>query len=335
MKIVHASYKTFSGPRVLGATKYNPSANAAHWERAFAVTSVVESGGYFGALACFDGTSCTGGLHQTILTYPKELSDEDWRAEDDQGDLPKLLKLFEYLPNFTQYAQLVFEMKKQGWYISQDAKIRYTVSKAVNIKGKLIAVKPGDIVFGQELRNVLTPDEGVVPAFGPKWEQAKKWATLFHNVFNHPVTFPIQIKFGIDHSIDTARKVKLASGLSISQVIYGSVDTAEPFQDCPELDLAMMLYWCNSVNAPGHAKKILEQTIKQTKFTDYKVGNKKEFGKALARNLGTSNFGRWSYTDVSGRYQRTRNAIMELAKTCPLWKDEHFAILGVLPKQFR
>jgi hypothetical protein len=335
MKIVHASYKDFSGPRVLGVTKYNPSATASHWERAFAVTSIVESGGYFGALALFDGTSCTGGLHQTILTYPKELASEDFRAEDDQGDLPKLLKLFEYLPNFSQYAQLTYEFKKQGWYVAQDAKIRYTIGKPTIINDKTVTVKPGDIVFGQELRNTITPLNGKVPSSGKYWLESCRWATLFHNVFAHPSTFPIQVKFGIDHSINSSRRIKLSNGLSVSQFIYGSTDSSEPFYDCPELDLAMMLFWCNSVNAPGHATKILNQTVKQIGFTGYKVGNKKDFGKVLIRNLGTSNFGRWSYTDATGRYQRTRNAIMELAKTCPLWKDEHFAILGVLPKQFR
>lgn len=335
MKISHVTYKEFSGPKVTGSVPYTHSRTAAHWERAFNVTTGVESGfgAGFGSVNCYDGCGVTAGLHQAILTYPKALANENWMAEDDQGSLVQLLRLFEFLPSFSEFEKLKYEFKLQGWYIAPDNKIRYSIGKAVQIGNKLVRVNPGDVVFGADLRNTITPIAGKVPNSGPLWAQACQWATLFHNVFSNPVTFPVQIKFGIDHSIHLAKTMKLNNGLSISQFVYGSSDAQEPFQDVPELDLAMMLFWCNGINAPAIAKKCLQQAVDQSKFIGYAKGNKKEFGKVLLRILGTTKYGRWDNDIPGGRYQRTRDIMMRLA--CPLWKPEYFAALGVMPKDFR
>lgn len=333
MKISHVTYRSYSGPKISGAVKYIPSPTATHWERVFNVTTAVESGsGGYGAIVGYDGTGITAGLHQAILVYPKELANEDYESSQDQGSLVQLLRLFEFIPNFPERDKLWYEFKLNGWYVAPDNKIRYTIGKAVKVRNKLISVSPGDVVFGAELRNTITGFEGKVPKTGPLWDNACKWATLFHKVFVNPVTFPIQIKFGMDHSKHSSMSMRLKNGLSVSQFIYGSSDSQEPFIDCPELDIAMTVFWSHSVNAPAIAKKCLQKAVDQTKFQGYKVGNKKDFGKVLLKILGTTQYGRWDDDVVGGRYQRTRDIMMKTS--CSLWEPKHFAALGVMPRKF-
>ena len=97
-KVSYRKRKNYSGPLIAGTEPYPaPSAERAgfHIDRAYWLTTRVETGGKFGAVMAYDGTGMTAGPDQHIAVYPKELANEDLNAADDQGSLWKLLRRLE------------------------------------------------------------------------------------------------------------------------------------------------------------------------------------------------------------------------------------------------
>lgn len=78
----------------------------------------------------------------------------------------------------------------------------------------------------------------------------------------------------------------------------------------PEFDLAMAMFWSNTVNAPGAALRKLCQAADMLgrEYGDFSEERQVKFAKRLVNKLGNTTFGRWDDDIPGGRYQRTRRA---------------------------
>lgn len=312
-------YNTYSGPVILGVDQIDvPKSDRAmfHVDRAYWLTTMVESGGKLGAIMAADGTAMTAGLDQHIAVYPKELSDEDYNATDDQGGLWQLLRQLETVRSSLSYQQAVnnlwTKLKEAGWYVAQDGTLRYLADTEVSFNGsggKRLKAKAGTPVFGAHIRDTFTPVAGHVPKSGKLWDQAVEWASLFHALTSHVGGEAAQIAFGVDHLVKrTKTRVIAVTGGKLEDVGYGGheVTSLQLGTDwSEELDLAMCVYQAHSVNAPAVANTCLGKARQ-------KAGqNPSKFARLLIEQLGNSEYGRWSDDNPYGRYQRTRSAARE------------------------
>jgi hypothetical protein len=285
-------------------------------DRVLWLTSKVESGGNFGAVMAYDGTGMTAGLHQAIAVYPKELADEDLNAADDQGSL---FALVASLPNETT-ASLRSMFASEGWsLIGTD--LRYAKDATVQIGSVTVRAKTGSLVYGDHIRDVFTPVDGKVPRSGPQWDESKRWALAFHEVFSNPKTFDAQVDFGVKHFNNTSQRKKLTVAgrtATLQEWLYGSGPLSA------EADLATAVFWSHSVNGPSVAYRILTSVLEKDPLPS------KGFASRLLRDLAHSTYGRWNFSVPSGRWSRTRLA----AKASGLWPKEFFEPTGIMPETF-
>lgn len=302
------SWKRYSGPSVAGTVEMQvPDEYDSHWERVLYVTALVESGGRFGAVTMYDGTGVTADLIQKILVYPRDL--------EAQGPLGKTLRrIVQARPSIEcglpaagmgiatlpasaevrPLRSLLGAFEAEGWMLSDDGVIRFRDN--------------GVAVSGARLREALTPTGGAVPKSGPLWEASKRWATLFHELFAEPWTFSVQVEYGIEHFVKAAERIKHSKlgGKTIGDLCYNRRPHApNPYMD-EVVDLAMAMYWANSVNGPSPALNWLSKALKKAK------PDTPAFAKTLIRMLGNSTYGRWDDDIPGGRYQRTRSAAMKV-----------------------
>lgn len=291
----------------------------------------------FGAVVGYDGTGITAGLDQHIAVYPKELSAEDYNAENDQGGLWKLLRRLEVVDGTESYnkviADLWTKLAEESWYIAQDGVLRYdSDGMYVFTDGTEKMITAGDPVFGAHIRNVLSPVHGAVPCEGPDWEQAEEIASLIHNVMAHPDGFKAQVEFGKEHLVERTKvrraRVKkktrwhkvVDAGYSGREVT--SLKLGEDWDE--ETDLALCVYQSHSVNAPTIANRYLLQAYLDTK-------DRGNFPRKLIQLLGGSLYGRWSDDIRFGRYQRTWRAAMGSG----LWSRNLFVgASAIMPESF-
>jgi len=313
-------FQEFSGPFIAGIDPIEPpKADDRHVARAFWLTTKVETGAKFGAVVMYDGTAVTGGPDQHVAVYPRYLADNS--VENDQGGLWKLLRRMEYA-GADHALQILWEaLKLQGWYVAQDGKLRY-VEDHEGINGH--AKRAGDLVWGNEIRDVLTPTRGKVPKTGPEWQRSRDWAMRFHHALVSPVSRRAQVEFGMEHLVERtkSRRIELGDGVrvgvadagygsrEISAIRLGSTGWVE------DVDLAMCVYQSHSVNAPATANQALARA--RTEFNPEHHG--KQFAKLLIQLLGNSTYGRWNDDLATGRYQRTRSA----ARGSGLWSRTLF-----------
>jgi hypothetical protein len=325
-KVRWKKFRQYSGPVISGTERFELKQNSNHWDRVIWLIANVESGGKFGATMGYDGTGNTSGLIQGIAVYPRELSHEDHNAADDQGPLWDMIDLIgkdhpELLEN------LFYKFDELNWSL-EDGKI-------LNLNNRLYSSnKKKCCVRGKVIRDELTPISGKVPRFGRKWKQAKEWVILFHEIFNNPLSFDSQVKFGISHVQNVAkRKPKILNGKSIEDIIYsGDLSYSKSFTKGDPMDLAMAFFFSNSVNAPAMAFKkfnIALQVFNRVNNRYPNINNPRDrisFSKRLIRVLGTANFARWS----SARYPRTRKAARKV------WPKAFFTEkqTGVMPYKF-
>lgn len=313
-KVKHRRWKNYSGPSISGTTKFILKKESTHWERVVWLTSYVESGGKFGAITMYDGTSITAGITQCVLTYPKELAHEDNNPEDDQGPLWEML---EYIrdsnPKLTK--KIEEEFLECGWVLKGGC------LRVINEDGS-----SGAPVNGRLIREELTPNQGRVPQGGDDWLSAKNWALMFHDVFVHPDSFEAQVQFGIDHALKaTRRRPSVLKGKTISSLVYNdNPKDTKLFKADDPMDLAMAVLFSNAVNAPAMAFRKLKQAFDVFGGAEGKRPNwqsprdRLKFAKRLVRVLGTANYARWNFKIASGRYQRTRKAAVKV------WPSEMF-----------
>jgi len=291
-KIRHLKFRKFAGPSIRGTAKQNlASMDWPHFDRALWLTSEVESGGRYGAVTMYDGTGVTAGLHQAIAVYPRNLK--------EQGLFFKLLhRIDAYVP--TTYFSLGSLMRGQQWSIAGDGKLRHAGS--------------GATVSPKTFRNIVTPQNGVVPARGASWEQSKRWALAFHEIFADPDSFRAQGEFGREHFVKRCKRLKhpKLDRHTIEDLVYdGECLKANVFSDYPWTDLAMATFWSHSVNGPSPALTRLARALKAC--PDVKDPR---FAKVLLRQLANATYGRWVDDLKSGRWARTRREAM---KVWPLW----------------
>jgi len=312
------SFGRFSGPWIGGTTIIPPPSSLLTADRQHWLTTRVETGATFGTVVMFDGTTVTAAPDQFILTYPAELANEDFNAADDQGLLGKLLARLFALPDpGIQPAAnaLKTAFAAAGWYLSPLGELRYLTDHSVALVGRKIQVKAGDLVHGAVLRDTITPVGGAVPQTGPAWEQSAQWCRLFAALFSSSAGFAVQDAYGRERLLKmykAPRKQTLAPCVELA--VFGKDLSSVRVTECgPALDLAMAVWYSNSVNAPAIALTCLQQAI---------VGgaHRPDFPARLLRALGSSNFGRWNAKDPNGRYQRTRR----LAIASSLWPPSLF-----------
>lgn len=323
------SYNRFSGPTIIGTTMIPVPASSFTLDRQHWLTTKVETAATYGTIVMFDGTCVTAGPDQFILVYPAELANEDFNAADDQGLLGKLLARMFLVPDAAiapKIAALKSAFAAAGWHLTPLGELRYKASRSVTVAGRNIEVRAGDLVHGDVLRDVITPIGGEVPRTGPAWAQSALWCRLFADLFSEPAGFATQDAFGRERLLKAYKvpRLKTPTGkLSVEAVVFGRDLSGIRVTDCgEELDLAMAVWYSNSVNAPAIAISCLERVLGH--------GVEKPFAARLIRALGTSTYGRWNASIPSGRYQRTRR----LAMSSKLWSNSLFMGPGaIMPAQ--
>ncbi|RLC13128.1 MAG: hypothetical protein DRI24_16325 [Deltaproteobacteria bacterium] len=274
----------------------------------------------------YDGTACTAGLHQAIAVYPKELRHEDFSARDDQGSLWRLLRMIAAVPDFPEMDALLGSFSYKNWYLSPSGALRYSSDATVLIKGKDKRVKRGDKVYGFDIRQTFTPDEGSVPRSGPKWKESRRWALLFHAVFSNPKSYKAQTLYGQEHFHRYCKRKKLrVSGVvkTVGEWLYGG-NSDDPSVSTEGLDLALSTFWSHSVNAPAKAWSTLKRSLARHDINSAPDA----FAKDLLRRLGRSTYGRWNFSDRNGRWARTRLSAMRSG----YWSADLFKPGGVMPR---
>lgn len=310
-------WKKFSGPMVRGleplpvppafgvsleehGAKDHTIYHGPHWDRVSYLTAMVESGGKFGTCVMFDGTGITAGLHQAIAVYPKNLF--------AQGPLWKLLwRMNAVIP--LSYYPLWGYIDEESWQLSPRGLIWKSTWKDGTV-----------LVPGRAIRAAVAPVNGVVPRKGRNFDTAEKWLAAFHEVFSTSPGHRTQVLYGIEHFIDHAENFVLERGKDVGELITlenaiykGTAEARDPFEELPELDLAMALFWCNWVNGPSVANKIMKRCFKL-------ISRKPKQGALkLVSLLGNSKYGRWDDDIGRGegrkyksRYQRFREVAMKL-----------------------
>lgn len=314
-----AQFHDYSGVSIGGSVPFELKPDSTHWDRIVWLTSIVESGGKFGAVISYDGTGATASLTQCIAVFPKELASEDGNPEDDQGALWSVIqKIKSSNPEITKELEEALSQKR--WALKD--------SKIVNAQGAT--------VNGRVLREELTPNQGRVPRQGEQWEQSKRWALILNRLFSDPRSFDIQVSFAIDHAKEVAKRKPPMLKESISKTIYCSnPDNILQFSLNDPLDLAMAVFFSNSVNAPAQAYKMFAQALEVfEKLNKHPVDvsnaqDRSLFAARLIRALGTTSFARWNAELPSGRYQRTRTTAMKL------WPATFFnGPSAIMPKSF-
>lgn len=335
-KIQWCKYGNYSGPLIKSnITIPVPVAprNVFHVDRAYWLTTMVETGGTFGTVQAYDGCGMTAGPDQHIAVYPSELAHEDFNAADDQGSLWPLVRRLEVLQSSAAYVQaaqaLQAMLEAANLYLGQDGVVRYRADTAVALAGKTILAKAGQTAHGAIIRNLLTPVYGVVPSAGPQWKQAADWALAFFRLFSHPDGYKTQVEFGKEEMVKSTKTHRIKSTtLTVEAGVYQQEITNTQLNPTtfPEaVDLALAVYQAHSVNAPAIALSCLNTVC---------MGNKPVlnagFAATLLKQLGSSTYGQWVSTDPNGRYQRTRTA----AINSKLWNIQLFnGSSAVMPKQ--
>lgn len=312
-------YKEYSGPVFVGKQKIPVPSLARTLERQHWLTTKVETNATYGTVVMFDGTAITAGPDQFILVYPRELANEDYNAKDDQGPLTQLLRRLEPTSGLAEdIDRLWILFESENWYVSQDGKLRYLEASTVRVGSRNLRVRAGDIVHGAVLRNNITPVKGTVPRKGTYWEKACRFGEAVHRLFSNPAGIPVQDAYGQEKLVKRYSRTRnfMGSGSSLDEYIFEqSISSATVFDIGQELDLAMAVWYSNSVNAPAIAMKKIKQCAKRCQSDPRKLP------KALVKALGTSTYGRWNAADKNGRYQRTRRHALQSG----LWDKSLFS----------
>lgn len=289
-EVVWRKYRSWSGAKVVGGVKFVLTSEEAsqHLYRALYLTSLVEGGARFGTVQSFDGVGMSAGLEHKIAIYPKTMK---------QGSLWKLLRDLEVHAPSPALQKLWLEFSDNGVYVSQDSLLRRKID--------------GSIVSARSIRDIFTPLGGKVPKTGRHWDTSKKWALLFHELFEHKSTHKTQISSAISYLLKGNKKVELGSYKKTTNVQHPSAATSTNISI--EHDLAWCVYHSFSVNAPTMARRRLQAS---------NPNSSNSWPKRLIKTLGITDYGNWK-DDSTGRsrYDRTRS----LAIKSKLWPEYLFA----------
>lgn len=344
VQVRHKVFRSYSGPIIYGKKVEPETHTENHAQRAIIITEGVETGYRVGSIMAADGTAMTAGRGQHILVYPRELANEDFNAKDDQGGLGQLLYKIEKeawhhaakAHGPTPFDDLFNAFNQEGWYLAGDGLFRWLEDGRAKVKGRWMDHEAGDIIHGAVLRDTITPVGGKVPKTGEQWQQARRWALLFHEVFAHQETTQIQFDFEVDHLVDrvSLRKYGFHPNQrkeTVSQVVYGSRGFRGPApigklkvgkHITEELDLAMCVFHSHTVNAPSIAFRKLKETLEATGFRPMAGNTQAEiaFARELLKRLAKAKYGRWNEDIEGGRWDRTRAR----ARESGMWPTRFF-----------
>lgn len=270
----------YSGPIISGTVDAFvgvPGMTGPHLDRAFWLTTMVESGGKAGSIMAADGTGMTASLEQLVAVYPRNMN--------EQGSLFGILQELSAIVHLDEF----LSFGEMGWEL---------------VEGVLRDKKTTRAIMPPVIQNTFTPPHGHVPVRGPQWAQSKKWALEFHKLFAHPVTLSMQIKYGMDQFVKFSKtKSPRLRKQSVSDLIYkGDIKQIDSFEGNVINDLAMSVWWSYKVNGPTPALERLFDAA-----MDHKPDSP-EFGQHLIKLLRTSKYGRWA----TNRYDRTRKHAMTI-----------------------
>lgn len=301
-------FRSYSGPSISDGVSI-PTPHNGHVGRAYWLTTKVETGGYFGRVMAYDGTCMTAGPDQHIAVFPRELVEEDWRAEDDQGSLWALLAHLRLLrgsrDGFDEVLDdLTDELASDGFTFDRVGFLAYAKDRSVSVGKKVVQVKAGDRAHGNVIRETYTPNMGQVPKSGAGWEKAKRWALLWHQITVHPLGWKTQLDFGMGHLIERVQRRRIGDLGTVNALVYGKEGISSPRTNSmpADLDLAMCVYHANSVNGPTPASAALGEAAR----AHLPSAEPSKFARVLIQKLGNNPFGRWDDDIRTGRYQRTR-----------------------------
>lgn len=285
-------YKSYSGFLIRdNCTPYSKPETLNHMDRALYLTSLVEVGGKFGLVQSYDGAAMSAGIEHKIAVLPRTL---------DQGSLWEMLNDIRVgvpLSSCPPLEKLLNAFKKVGWTLDSAGVLRDS--------------QTGSKITGRAIRNEFTPIDGKVPEQGSFNDKARDWIILFHELFNHPATFHVQIESAkkfllLSNKVIETEAYKAIRGVQNPSILVVNQNMTE------EQDLAMCVYHSHSVNAPRPARDCL---------TLSKPTNLKDWPKRFLRILGTKSYGAWKDTvDGNNRYDRTRL----LAMKSDLWSERLF-----------
>lgn len=298
-KVTWKKWKTWSGAKISGGKKFEltDEQKKRHMWRALWLTAQVEGGGRFGAVQSYDRAGISAGLEHKIAIYPKPMK---------QGSIWPLLREFELYAPCEPLDALWAALKEKNMYVAQDGILRYH--------------NTGRKVAASVIRDTVAPPGGKVPQSGLNWEEAKRWAILFHNLFLDERTHEVQINSAIASLVSgNRRREREAYRVTVGDLHPTVIRYGENISN--EHDLAWCVYHSFSVNAPGKARG---------RLTASKPTHSMKWPKRIIKTLGTTNYGKWHDTfDGGNRYDRTRN----YAKLSGLWPVELFVGPGaIMPK---
>jgi hypothetical protein len=318
----YKKFKKYAGLVEYGVMPQQPvNMESSHLSRAGWLTAEVESGGCYGTVMNYDGTGMTAGIHQAIAVYPRQLEDD--RIDNDQGPLWKLLvQMRTAAPNSYHLVELFSRMLNWGWYLDNDGVVRHQLT--------------GVRVSGQLLRDGLSGPGGVVPTKGKGRIKANEWANAFYRAFSDVTTFHAQNEFGLAHFTKRAKvKMKPCSNqyyrrFTLHDYLYGPhlhISNVKYPWESVAMDLAICMFWSHTVNAPGKTLRVLCSDVDSWGLPgkDYTPG--RETARRIIALLGNNPYGRWDDDIKHGRYQRTRDAAMEVWPE-NLFEGDH----NVMPK---
>lgn len=299
------TFKDFVGLQISGTIPIGACDSPYHLDKSEWITAQVESAGKFGTIISYDGTGITAGLHQYIAVYPRELN--------SQGPLWRLLnRIRQVCGDEGEWKAVNNMITEAGWVLGSEGVLRYR--------------EDGKLVLGGAIRDRLTGNaDGKMPLSGPGYDRAVAWAQAFHELFVLTATHKTQRDVGLEHFLQmndhtSLQHSKKGKKLTIQQAVYGDkhFSTLTDGDISVELEIAMSMYWSNSVNAPGAAVTRLCKVFDKVGVIDGGKPQGVPFARELITALGNTTFGRWDDDIPGGRYQRTRKAAMSI------WPESYF-----------
>ena len=318
-------FKKFAGVRKNGDILMSPPETIKHIDRAVWLTAQVESNGKFGCVMNYDGTGMTASLGQAVAVYPRALNDDIKR--NDQGPLWKILHRLEMAGSgyrIGSFATLLNRLSEIGWFISEDGKCRW--------------MDNGKLVSGGKIRKEFTgATNGVMPLKGKDRKNAESWVILFYDLFSQASTYEMQLGIEKEHIVKRCERAKLrfckdesTRERTLQDKVYCEhhISSVTTNQMGMEMDLAMSMFWSNSVNAPSFAlKKFCKQILDRNVIFNLA---REDSAKKIIQKLGNTPFARWDDDIKNGRYQRTRKYAMKL------WPKELFeGPNAIMPKNLK
>lgn len=281
------SYDGKRGFVVRGGPEVQPTRQDSHMGRSFYLVSRLEAANW-GTVQSYDGAGMSAGPIHVIAYLPKN---------GDQGSLWRMLRKIFDESSAPAVTMLRRKLGSVGWSIDERGVVRDSSGNAV----------PGSVI-----REELSAADGRVPESGPVHDRARQWALLFHEAFADPSSYSAQYEGTVDWLLglfdaeaDAYRRY--VPGLTGSDAdVKRWVRSATMAQVGPYLDLAMSIYHAFSANAPGKAKRVLQDVLARNL-------NVREFAKELPRALETCGYKNW---DLRGR--KTKAAVARSG----LWPEE-------------